>query len=342
MNSLQTLKYVFFSMTCLAAIAVIAVLMSEKIDNTKGTEHLSIFPDEVTTCYEDQPIRDDKGNISGNTNIPIIYFVTPTYPRREQIPELTRLGQTLMHVKDLHWIVADDNRECNPSLVKLLRKFGIPLTVMASPMAKRFWSDEKMKIPRGVANRRAALAWIRNNVNSGVLYFGDDDNTFDLELFDQIRYTKKVSMLPVGLIGDFGVSSPVVKKGKVIGFFDSWSADREFPIDMAGFAVSVEFLNKSPEATMPYKVGYEEDMFLKSLGLHVEDIEPVAENCTKILVWHTQTIQKPVANLRLKYEQSGTSLDKLLNELYTYGIASRNYEKGVKTYYTSGRIRTGV
>lgn len=33
--------------------------------------------------------------------LPVIYFVTPTYPRREQIAELTRLGQTLMHVRNL-------------------------------------------------------------------------------------------------------------------------------------------------------------------------------------------------------------------------------------------------
>lgn len=47
------------------------------------------------------------------------------------------------------------------------------------------------------------------------MYFGDDDNTFDLQLFDEIRKTKRVSMLPVGLIGDYGVSSPVVSDGEV-------------------------------------------------------------------------------------------------------------------------------
>ena len=67
-------------------------------------------------------------------------------------------------------------------------------------------------VPRGVANRRAALNWIRRNANSGVLYFGDDDNTFDLKLFEEIRDTKKVSMFPVGLIGDYAVSSPVLKE----------------------------------------------------------------------------------------------------------------------------------
>ena len=37
--------------------------------------------------------------------IPKIYFVTPTYPRNEQIADHTRLAQTLLHVKNLHWIM---------------------------------------------------------------------------------------------------------------------------------------------------------------------------------------------------------------------------------------------
>lgn len=57
-------------------------------------------------------------------NLPIIYFVTPTYPRREQIAELTRLGQTLMHVENLFWIVADDTEACNTHLEKILDNFG--------------------------------------------------------------------------------------------------------------------------------------------------------------------------------------------------------------------------
>lgn len=75
-------------------------------------------------------------------------------------------------------------------------------------------------IPRGVANRRAAIHWIRQNGRKpGVLYFGDDDNTFDLKLFTEIRHTKRVSMFPVGLIGLYAVSSPVVKN--VRGNLDS-------------------------------------------------------------------------------------------------------------------------
>lgn len=71
----------------------------------------------------------------GGDDMPIIYFVTPTYPRREQIPELTRLGQTLMHVPNLHWIVADDTDVCNTFIDRLLSRFGkltrhCPLTIL--------------------------------------------------------------------------------------------------------------------------------------------------------------------------------------------------------------------
>lgn len=56
--------------------------------------------------------------------VPTIYFVTPTYPRREQFAELVRLGQTLMHVPNLHWIVADDTDSCNQHLDEFLNRFG--------------------------------------------------------------------------------------------------------------------------------------------------------------------------------------------------------------------------
>ncbi len=41
----------------------------------------------------------------------------------------------------------------------------------------------------------------------GVLYFGDDDNSYDLRLFEEIRDTRNISMFPVGLVGDYAVSA---------------------------------------------------------------------------------------------------------------------------------------
>ena len=49
-------------------------------------------------------------------------------------------------------------------------------------------------------------------------------------------------MWPVGLIGIYGVSSPVVNiSGNIIGFYDGWIGNRTFAVDMASFAVNIQF-----------------------------------------------------------------------------------------------------
>lgn len=58
----------------------------------------------------------------------------------------------------------------------------------------------------------------------------------------QMRYTKKVSMWPVGLITKFGVSTPIVKNGTISGFYDGWIGGRKFPVSSC---VSL-FQKKSP------------------------------------------------------------------------------------------------
>ncbi|XP_041448385.1 galactosylgalactosylxylosylprotein 3-beta-glucuronosyltransferase S isoform X2 [Drosophila obscura] len=264
-------------------------------------------------------------------HLPIIYFVTPTYPRREQIPELTRLAHTLLHVPRLHWLVANDQEGCNMFMDMMLKKFGIPYTHLASPMPSNF--RKAKPAPRGVANRRAALQWLRQrNLTNGILYFGDDDNTYDLRLFSEIRQTQRVSMFPVGFIADYGVSGPVVRKGKVVAFLDSWLAGRRWPVDMAGFAVNLEYMAQFPYVNMPYKPGFEEDRFLRSIGLRLDHIEPRGNNCTEILVWHTQTKNKKAAVVRLEseYLDGRSNLGALFRSLKIMGVASASDTEGPK------------
>jgi hypothetical protein len=52
----------------------------------------------------------------------------------------------------------------------------------------------------------------------GVVYFADDDNTYSLELFHEIRTTARVSVFPVGLVGGVMVEKPKVLNGRVIGW----------------------------------------------------------------------------------------------------------------------------
>ncbi|XP_062546033.1 galactosylgalactosylxylosylprotein 3-beta-glucuronosyltransferase S isoform X1 [Armigeres subalbatus] len=334
----------FAILIVVVALVVIGAILSTSsaVPDDINKEYSSVPEnDTMAVCYESfedtrKLIYSSTDNDNSNQPKPIIYFVTPTYPRREQVAEITRLGQTLMHIPYLHWIVADDTTVCNSFLNNLIKKFGIPYTHIASPMPD-FYRTKKL-VPRGVANRRAALTWIRsNNKKTGVLYFGDDDNTFDLKLFSEIRSTKKVSMFPVGLIGDYAISTPVVKHGQVVGFFDSWPAKRKWPVDMAGFAVNLEYMGLSPNVTMPFKAGYEEDEFLKSIGLKMHDIEPKANNCTEILVWHTQTKNNKPPKIRIStgiLQNEQFNLGVLLNKLETMGVNHISQSAGTAAQIT--------
>ena len=41
------------------------------------------------------------------------------------------------------------------------------------------------------------------------MYFADDDNTYDLRLFERMRQTKSVMVWPVGIAGGLLVEGPV-------------------------------------------------------------------------------------------------------------------------------------
>ena len=50
-----------------------------------------------------------------------------------------------------------------------------------------------------------------------------------------------MSVFPVGLVGKYGLSSPVVRNNSVHAFYDAYNGGRTFKVDMAGFAVNVNF-----------------------------------------------------------------------------------------------------
>jgi len=127
-------------------------------------------------------------SLRDNGRLPTIYIITPTYKRPEQIPDLTRLSQTLMHVPSIMWLVIEDAEALSPQVAALLRRSGVRYVHMIAPMPK---DQQKKKVKaRGVSNRNKGLQWIRENYvdTRGVVYFGDDDNTYDLRLFDEVSF----------------------------------------------------------------------------------------------------------------------------------------------------------
>nr|XP_027200182.1 galactosylgalactosylxylosylprotein 3-beta-glucuronosyltransferase sqv-8-like [Dermatophagoides pteronyssinus] len=247
-----------------------------------------------------------------------IYFITPTYSRPVQQAELTRLSHTLLLVPNLHWILVEDSDQKTSFITEFLQQIlrmkiykNFRYTHLNVETPKSFRTNNQLDPnwlkPRGVWQRNEALRWLRENltdivIEKGIVYFGDDDNTYDLRLFEEIRNTQKVSVFPVGLVGGLMVEKPLVKNGKVIGFNSIWKPKRKFPIDMSGFAINLQLIREKNDAYFsPYVPrGYQETHLLTQFIHSIDDLEPRADLCTKTLVWHTRTELPKLKKIKLK------------------------------------------
>lgn len=128
--------------------------------------------------------------------LPTLHVITPTYSRPVQKAELIRLTNTLLHVPKLHWLVVEDAAQRTAMVSRLLENTGLNYThlnVETPPNLKVLKKPRNESIPRGTMQRNLALRWLRENINSssghkGVVYFADDDNTYSLELFEEVQY----------------------------------------------------------------------------------------------------------------------------------------------------------
>lgn len=127
--------------------------------------------------------------------LPIIHIITPTYSRPVQKAELTRLANTLLHVPNLHWILVEDSQRQTALVSHFLQETGLNYTHLnvETPRNYKVRGDTRdPRIPRGTIQRNLGLRWLRetygvNSSHSGVVYFADDDNTYSLELFEEVR-----------------------------------------------------------------------------------------------------------------------------------------------------------
>ncbi|KHJ94708.1 glycosyltransferase family 43 [Oesophagostomum dentatum] len=102
-----------------------------------------------------------------------------------------RLSQTLSHVRKLHWIVVEDGDRRAPAVNWILRRSGLPfvylVTLSAEGMPRRGWT-----------HRNLALQYVRENYDenaNAVIYFADDDNSYDIRLFNNyIRNVKRIGV----------------------------------------------------------------------------------------------------------------------------------------------------
>ncbi|XP_076441596.1 galactosylgalactosylxylosylprotein 3-beta-glucuronosyltransferase 3-like isoform X2 [Babylonia areolata] len=222
--------------------------------------------------------------------LPTVVAITPTYSRMTQKADLLRLCYTLMHVPRVHWIVVEDSVEKTATVTEILANcHGPSVTHLTATTSRK-------TIHRGIDQRNAALDWIRRCLQpsalAGGVYFADDDNTYDLLLFEAVRWTQMVSIWPVGMVGRSLWEGPICENGKVIGWEGQYGQKRKFPVDMASFSINVNLLLSKPKVKFQFSwpVGYLETRYLESFQISADQLKPEPDdNCSQVLAWHTKT-----------------------------------------------------
>jgi hypothetical protein len=252
----------------------------------------------------------------------LLYLITPTYKRKTQMVDLTRIRQTLEHAVKagyndrLFWIVVEDADYPTQRVRQVLEDMA-GIIPFAHRAIKTITNPPPLWTHKGLDQRNLGLDTVEQVGAEGVVYFMDDDNAYHVQLFHELSYTTHVSVFAVGMVGGAAYERCHVDAttGKVDKLLATWIEGRQFPIDMAGFGFATYNLaavaaqrhdddgansnnkntqkEKEPQQKLRFshdtKKGFLEDAFLRLMAKSVDELEPLAGNCTRILAWHVKT-----------------------------------------------------
>lgn len=210
-------------------------------------------PDEAPVLMPRRTIQEEAPHQSKQ----LLYLITTTYHKDTQKADLTALCHTLKHVKSLLWIIVENSATQSSMIKAVLGRCNISAVHLTVPNPETVKSTLKYS-PKvtGVQHRNEGLKWVREHCTSphkqceGVVYFGDDDDRYDLRFFEEIRETKKASVFMVGLTGGLKMEGPYCVNGTVARWHRASGYSREIPVDMQGFAVNVRVLLEQKDVWM--------------------------------------------------------------------------------------------
>ncbi|KAL8165974.1 hypothetical protein V2J09_007473 [Rumex salicifolius] len=226
----------------------------------------------------------------------LLVVVTPTYNRALQAYYLNRLGHVLRLVNPpVLWIVVEMNVQ-SPETAEILRKTGVLYRHLVCTKNMTNIKD------RGVQQRNTAIEHIESHKLDGIVYFGDDDNIYSLELFKRIRKISRFGSWPVAMLTQSKskaiLEGPVCNETEVVGWLTNEKSKRlrRFHVDMSGFAFNSTILWDPRRWKRPYlnpirqldtmKEGFQETTFIEQLVADESQMEGVPAGCKRIMNWH--------------------------------------------------------
>ncbi|CEM38452.1 unnamed protein product [Vitrella brassicaformis CCMP3155] len=229
-----------------------------------------------------------------------VFVITPTYRRITQRLDLTRLFNTFgLAASNVHMIVVEDSVNRTAKVERWLNDSLLlhwsHLNVSSSSGLRTRGAEQRNEAIRLIRDivLNEADAELKRAYEDSVVYFADDDNAYDIRILHELRKVRNIGTWPVGLAGarrvaqycDVNSTTGKIKK------YNAWGTGRAYPIDTAGFGLHVRHFLQDPPLLWKIrsKKGRLESDFLEQTNVSKWDIEPLADNCTKIYTWHVKT-----------------------------------------------------
>ena len=143
------------------------------------------------------PVTNTRRNMSPSPDNPTIFVITPTHKRITQKLELLSLCYTFTLVPDLVWIVVEDSINKTNLVTKFLTDCPVKSVHLNVPspkeMARKWWHWMPALHHRRVLQRNLGIKYLRDKYSkrncNGVVHFADDDNRYDIRLFERVSYS---------------------------------------------------------------------------------------------------------------------------------------------------------
>ncbi len=122
----------------------------------------------------------------------------------------------------------------------------------------------------------------------------DEYHVFDDRIFREAAGVSIAGVWPLSSLRERHVITPMVKDGIVTGIFENsrllkYSDNETIPLPASSFAVNIRFLllkRREEDGGLFRTKGNETDpTFLPRLGITQKMLQPLAANCSDILVW---------------------------------------------------------
>ncbi|MCJ1307950.1 Galactosylgalactosylxylosylprotein 3-beta-glucuronosyltransferase 2 [Agyrium rufum] len=281
-------------------------------------------------------------------NKPTIYLTTATSPngkagdvRPQYFRRSGRAIRTWMtqqeakvHVRhpgwQVVWIIAEDEVDIDPLVVRTLRRTGVPYIYFAYGLTKSWGNAQKNAVMQMVyalsrPEERGGL------LGSGPVYGLDDDNKILPDLLDLLIRVERIGVVPVGNLGATGFEAPIINElGEIIQSESLWQF-RKYAFDYGGFSFNSSLLGTAIAGPMFWKHNdfAGESEFLEQVIGNIRDLEPLCgrqslQDCH--FVWHNEpllTIERMTDDEEIAYVQK-FGAERLFQEL---GLQARESEK---------------